>query len=361
MDKNIYFSQMKETSEEVFPYILKHTKKTREINHDLYKVLMFFIGKRNHRPLLKPFLLRLSYEICGGKQWEKIIPVCAVFELLNISSYQANASFDNKLGVLSEEDKNSQFIASMIARELCLEILSESKRDGLEQNLIDIIGECISKSNKFIYIAQHYDLNVLNIRSLNKYLADEKLYMEDYIKRCYYGSGIFNGQCAYVGGLLSGATKGQLEALRNFGENYGTGIQIMNDLADFVPSGTDEIVNKEFQDQFSDLKNGRLTLGFYKILKIKEKKADWILDKITRNEKFKEWELNEITNLLVEEKIVDSVKSLSAEYAKKAKNCLSVFPDSDAKRALCLMTSICYENKYLKALKNLDYENVCHA
>jgi hypothetical protein len=101
MDKNIYFSHMRETTEKVFPVIIRYAEKIREINYDLYKTVMFFIDKRRQKLLLKPFLLRLSYEICGGNEWEEIIPACAAFELLNISSYQANSSFDNKVGILS--------------------------------------------------------------------------------------------------------------------------------------------------------------------------------------------------------------------------------------------------------------------
>lgn len=342
---------MKETSEKVFPLILKHVEKLREINPDLYTILMFFIEKRKDKPLLKPFLVRLSYEICGGKDWEKVIPICAVFELLNISSYQANISFDDKCGILSQPEKNSQFIASMITRELCFEILEEA-RNVLGEEIIYKINQSISRSNKYIYIAQHYDLNVLSIKNLEKYLNNEKLYIDDYIKRCYYGSGIFNGECAYIGGLLVGANQKLLNALRNFGENYGIGLQIMNDLADFVPPGIDGIINRLFQDQFSDIKNGRLTLAFYQILRVKGKEFNWIVRKIEAKEKFSDLEMKKIIYTLMENKIVTFIKSLSARYAKNAKKYLSAFPNNNIKSSLSLMCTICYENKYLKAIKN---------
>lgn len=343
---------MKETTEKVFPIIAKYTERTKELNSDLYRILMFIIDKRRHRLLLRPFLTRLSYEICGGEKWETIIPACTVSELLNISSYQANVAFDNKLGILSLKDKNSQFIASMITRELCTDILSEEKID-IDRELVSNITNLISKSNKFIYIAQHYDLNVLTTDNLNKYANDENLFMEDYIKRCYYGSGIFNGDCTQIGALLSGAKNDQIEALRSFGENYGIGLQIMNDLADFVPLGKDNIIHRYFQDQFSDLRNGRLTLGLYKILKIRKEITNRLLKKIINKEQFTDKELHEITCLLVEEGIVDTVKSLATKYAKKANESLDIFPDSDSKKFLSVMTSICYENKYLKCFPKI--------
>ncbi|NOR45622.1 MAG: hypothetical protein GQ534_08570 [Candidatus Delongbacteria bacterium] len=352
MDKDLYFSKMRETSERVFHLILKYLDRIKDVNSDLYEILMFLVNKRNHRPLLKPFLLRYSYEICGGKNWEQeIIPFCAVFELLNISSYQANSSFDNKLSIFTHDDKNSQFLASVITRELCLEILSESK-DKHKNNVITV-RDSLSKSNKFMYIAQHYDLNLLKISNLNKYLNDEPLYMKDYFNRCYYGTGIFNGQCTFIGGLLAGANNEQLEAIKNFGESYGIGLQIINDLADFVPPGTGEITEKVYKDQFSDLKNGKLTLGMYQILKIKKKETDWIFERIRNSDQFSNKDMVEISNIVVKENISDLVKSHSTDYANRAKEYLSIFPNSEAKYLLNLATSICNENKYLKCLNKL--------
>jgi geranylgeranyl pyrophosphate synthase len=343
---------MKETTEKVFPIIAKYTERTKELDSDLYRILMFIIDKRKQSLLLRPFLTRLSFEICGGNNLETILPACAVSELLNISSYQANVAFDNKLGILSLNDKNSQFIASIITRELCTDILSEEEID-IDRELVSNITNLISKSNKFIYVAQHYDLNVLTTDNLNKYANDENLFMEDYIKRCFYGSGIFNGDCTQIGALLSGAKYDQIEALRSFGENYGIGLQIMNDLADFIPPGNDNIIHRYLQDQFSDLRNGRLTLSLYKILKTRKAITNRLLEKITNKEQFTAKELDEITRMLVEEGIVDSVKSLATNYAKKANASLDIFPDSDSKKFLSAMTSIFYGNKYLKCFSEI--------
>lgn len=352
MKKDSYFDLMRETSNMVFPYIIKHIDKIKDIDEKLYSNLMFIIEKRKGNPLVRPFLVRLAYEICEGNNWQMIIPACAAFELLNISSYQANSAFDNKLGVLTKQQKDSQFMAAMITRELCSEMLFEMESD-FDLKTLRRIDKCLGKSNKYIYIAQHYDLNLLVTNNLNRYCLNENLFWEDYIKRCEYGSGFFNSQAAYIGGLLADGDPLKLEALCDFGNNYGIGLQIMNDLVDFVPCDTDSIINRSYQDQLSDIQNGRLTLGVYKLLKRAGIRADWISTKIIRQEKFNDTELVQISQYIVNKGIVDFITSVSSEYAKKAKKSLVIFEDSYIKNSLCLMTSICYSNKYLKCFSQI--------
>jgi hypothetical protein len=84
-----------------------------------------------------------------------------------------------KLGYCRYKDKNTQFIASMITRELCNDILSEMDKGKTKEALLRIV-DLVSRSNKYIYIAQHFDLNVLTIENLNRYIGDESLFMETY-------------------------------------------------------------------------------------------------------------------------------------------------------------------------------------
>jgi hypothetical protein len=67
----------------------------------------------------------------------------------------------------------------MITRELCNDILSEMDKGKTKEALLRIV-DLVSRSNKYIYIAQHFDLNVLTIENLNRYIGDESLFMETY-------------------------------------------------------------------------------------------------------------------------------------------------------------------------------------
>jgi geranylgeranyl pyrophosphate synthase len=260
MKREEYFTFLQETSNSVSPVIEKYVEPFLDSDREIYNILMHFIKRRLNKRLLKPALLRLSYEICGGKDWEKVIPAAAAFELINISSYQANSAFDNKLGVFTQPEKDSQFIAAMITREIAAKAASELKKDFSDQ-VMHKVYESLTESNYHIYLAQHYDLNLLNVVNYEHYLKEE-IYLREYYKRCFYGSGIFNGLCAYVGALLAGGNPDQQNALRSFGENYGTALQIVNDIGDYIPTGIDSMINRTFQDQWQTYST---TISFTKI------------------------------------------------------------------------------------------------
>lgn len=250
---------MRKTSDSVYPLIEKPILALRDEDDTLHAAVRYIVTKRDTRLLLRPFLVRLTYELCGGSNWKKTVPVGAAFELLNISSYQANAAFDNKHRVLSLSEKNSQFMASMLTREMSSEVLALVQND-VGKTIVETIQRDLSECNKNIYLAQHYDMNVLIMSNLTRY-NDETAYLSAYTKRCHLGCGIFTGLCARAGGLLAQGSSDSVQALIEFGEQFGIALQMVNDLADFAPPRLGGDAGRGFQDQFSDLRNGRLTLG----------------------------------------------------------------------------------------------------
>lgn len=352
MERDEYFRFLHETSEPVNSVIRKYVESFRNTDRSLYDILMLFIRRRINKPLLKPSLLRLSYEVCGGIDWEAIISVAAAFELINISSYQANSAFDDKLGILTKSQKDSQFIGSMITRELSQIVVSELIGKYNKQ-IINEIYDSLSKSNYYVYLAQHYDLNILNLQNYETY-QDEKLFLKHYINRCFYGSGIFNGQCAYMGALLVSASHEQLNALKNFGENFGTALQIINDIGDFVPPNMDSVINRDFQDQYSDFKNGRLTLPLYHLLRFGSFPARKCVKDIIHNELFDDKSLLKVTQFLLEEGAIHYAKEKAREYIKKAEKNLKKFEKCRSKQLLLIMLSIILTNKYLFVLKKIS-------
>lgn len=261
MDKQRYVDYLNETSEKVSPFIQDVLQPYANLDRQLYEGIMFFVERRLHRQMLKPALLRAAYELCGGKEWEKITPACAAFEFINISSYQANATFDNKLGILTKKQQDTQFIAAMSTREVAEDCV-RAMRGAFDDSLLARISDCMSISNKYIYIAQHWDINLLTVANADRY-ENYDYFLAEYAKRCHFGSGVFSGQCAYAGGLLAGASKNELDALKSFGEAFGTALHMINDLGDFIPPVDTGHQIRDYQDYFSDMRNGRLTLPVY--------------------------------------------------------------------------------------------------
>lgn len=349
MDKSHYFDLMRETSEEALPLIRQHIDSLREVEPEFHSIMSYVLDRRNGELMLKPFLLRLTYELCGGTDWRKTIPAGAAFELLNLSSYQANSAFDNKHAVLSTPQKCSQFMAAMVTRELALECLAAAEQD-FDGSLLDAIRTDLSICNKHIYIAQHFDMNVLTLANLKRY-TDRDSFLLDYKARCYHGSGIFSGKCARAGAILAGAPQNSASSVLRFGEEFGTGIQVMNDLADFVPPDVDGVVGRGFQDQLSDIRNGRLTFGCYLLFREAGQSGKDLLSLLKQGNGISEGELREIAALLVDSGASDTVTEYAKAFSTRAKDALSGFPDSLEKSALSLMVCVCHDNKFVKALR----------
>lgn len=347
MEREKYFKYLENTSSLVLPLIKEQVESVCKNEEVLKEILMLFYEKRFSKILLKPTLFRLSYEICGGKNFETLLPIAAAFEVLNISSYQANAAFDNKVGVLTKEEKDSQFMAAMISREIADKLIDkcEGVIDGC---ILSKIKSCISTSNSFIYKAQHYDLNLLCVENIGKFHNYES-YVTSYIDRCYFGSGIFSGQCALAGAIAANTTEDKKEALLKFAELYGTALHQINDLADYFPG--EERKSKLYQDDFCDFKNGRLTLPLYLLLNSKDPKTVKKVSKLSSKQEFSFEEYAEVQNILLQEGIVDICKDLTKTKFIEAKRYLQKFELSEEKRLLLVLLSVLDSNKFYNRIK----------
>lgn len=346
MQKELYIKYLSDTSEQIFPIIKREIGNIALEEVELSKILSFFYTQRERKLLLKPTLFRLAYEICGGINFEKVKNIAAAFEVLNISSYQANSAFDNKMGVLDKEAKDSQFIASMLSREVASKLILKD-RNSLSQNLINQIIECISVSNSYIYKAQHYDLNLLSNANYEKYAAAEEKFRIDYHNRCYFGSGIFSGQTALAGAIVANADKEKQEALQLFGEIYGAALHKINDLADFFPG--EERSDKLYQDNYSDLRNERLTFPVYKLRKDYAGKYKELLLLVSSNSNVDL--IPKVTEIISGTTLIKDVQKIAKEAYCDAKQVLTIFEMSDSKKLLLTLLSILDSNKFYHRAK----------
>ena len=351
MDKNAYFKLMKETSGEIIPFLINRINDVARSDKRLQDILFFFVSERlKKRTFLKPFILRLSYQVCGGTNWEKIVPIGAAIELLNISSYQANSAFDEKYKVLSKAQKDNQFIASMIIRELASDIVLDTlKHEVVTERILQELG----RINKYIYIGQHYDLNVLQAHRFDLSL-DLQDYMPMYLERCYGLSGSFNEYIMYIGGLLAGAEEEKLKALKEFGKNFGIALQIVNDIGDLIPPGLDSFIAREYQDFFSDIKNGRLTLPIFYSLKFGKKEDTERIMKLQGSSCMRKQDIFEVTRLLNQSGGIPYARKVATQFAKRAKQYLGVFDLNMSRTFLSVLLSMITTNKYFVALRKLE-------
>lgn len=355
MSRAAYFNYLEETASFVGPFLEKILRSYQEKHEGLYNELMLFSGSRLTRPLQKPTLFRLSYEMCGGKEWERFIPVAVAFELLNISSYQANASFDSKLGTLTDEKKDAQFISSMISRELAAKALQECP--ALSPECLAGLEASIGYTNENIYIAQYYDLFVLTVHRLGKYLGNEKEFLSDYILRCYHGSGIFNGQICYWGASLACCDRSKTESMQSFGENFGTALHMVNDIGDYAPCILDLPNPRDYQDRYSDFRNGRLTTILYYLLCLSGHEMAQEVESLMEKQHVTPDEWDWLSRMCYEQGAVKYAKRCAKSILKRALLHLSPFSESNLLPIFKQMTSIVRANKYNTAFRRAYHES----
>src|SRR3972149_7275266 len=344
--KNNYFKLMSETTQITKPLIWDCLTTIEE--DKIRRTVLFYPKSRfSKRGLfLRPLLIRLSYEAAGGNDWKNIVPIYAAYELLNISTYQANLSFDKKRGVSTSSEINNQFISSMITRELAQNLVYEKLHDSL---YLERLLDSINKINLHIYKGQFYDLNVLHKDNWEGFKTMHE-YMEVYNKKCLYLSGIFFQECAYIGSILGENRNNVAVPLSNFGRYFGIGLHIVNDIANFIPINN---FTGEDKDVYADLKNNRLTLPIYYLLRYGSE--------YDRGKFIKLWNSKPITNdtcfnmvqILINSEAIYYAKKIAKIFMKKAKQCLTDLENDEISANLSTMVSVLKSNKYFNFLNRM--------
>ncbi len=339
-----YFQEMKETwklTQECMQQKLSQIE-TRDKEALLALRENYVVKKRisKEHPKLRPFLMRLSFEACDGGDWKRIIPACAAVEFLNISTYVTNAVFDEKGESKIKKDVNQYVIDAMLLRDLATECLLEVRVSLSPEETRAIISK-LAEINKLVYLGQYIDLYQLKKENLKIFKSFEEMKLL-YKKRTEYFCGHFMSNIAFIGAILANATGEQVKALEKFGLSYGTGIQIANDLGDFV-FGKAKDYEKTYKDQYSDIKQGKLTYPIILGLETEEKsKFKKLLGKKDASKK----ELVTLTKYLIKSGITEKTKELSKIKYHESKKELKKLPKSDRTALLTIMASMIRSNKY---------------
>lgn len=178
----------------------------------------------------------------------------------------------------------------------------------------------------------------------------EETQVETYLRRCRLMNAHFFETMCGIAAKLAGASEEVTEQARSFGRNYGIALQIVNDLADFVPPedgpGTRE---KSSNDAWADLRNYRVTLPIILGRSRGSVACRELIDHLLYCACGVSEPYRELTSLLVHEGHIAAAQGMAKGYAKKAHESLQVFPKE--KRAhLSAMLVIFGSNRYYRAL-----------
>ena len=353
MQRELHFERMKETSNIVIPFIKGAYSDIKRENGDLFEALNFFIKRRTKKGqcLLRPYLVRLGYELTGRNNWIDIAPACAAIELFNISTYQSNIAFDGKKGIYSSYQKSNQFISSMISLELAIKTLHKLKTNFPDKTTSTII-ERLLETNNDIYIGQFYDLNELTVKSLNLSMS-EREYLSLYLKRCKKLGGSLTSLCLEIGFFLGEGDILLIDPLKRIGMILGTAGQIVNDISDFLPLENEEYEEykiKGYESQFSDFRKGKITYPLFHLLNVVSKERREIIIAALMRKQIDVTMMEEIRRCLNRYGSITSAKRIVLSYYKEIKKEIKIFPKTRSRDFLSVAFSSLITNKYFAML-----------
>lgn len=142
------------------------------------------------------------------------------------------------------------------------------------------------------------------------------------------------------GGVLSGVNAAQEQALNDFGMNLGIAFQFMDDALDYVAD------QAEFGKVCGhDLEEGKMTLPLIETLRhCSTQERDHVAE-VVEKEQLSDDDLVSVTALIHRYNGIDYTRTRAKELVERAKECLAIFPDSEARRALYVLADYVVNRK----------------
>jgi geranylgeranyl pyrophosphate synthase len=351
MNDETYFDRMKDTSMKVDRVIFDYLSPLMLQNPKMYEAVVNLPEKRKGLPKVRAHLARESYEISSGRDHEGWQNLCAAIELELNAMYYRNQIFDKKAGC-SNEDNNDvirNWSADSFSRDLAEQILQKSYPQN--NRLVDLLR----KSNMVFSIGEFRDTTQNTYPQVKNLTFDEQ--MDLCSKRIYEINASFFEKLAAMGAIAAGEMDdSRISALSNFGKSYGMALQIVNDIADFVPprinSGTTE---KTGNDAYNDIKNRKMTYPVIWLLHNGSGENKCLLEKVL-SEGFNADpnQLEELTRVLVRGGAINFAKQKAKTYGIEAKRNLHNHFSKEKRRFISSMCAMFYKNRHYDALKEFE-------
>ena len=190
-------------------------------------------------------------------------------------------------------------------------------------NLLAAIGEpridaAISNAVMTICMGE-----LLQMTSRNAY--DQSI--EDYHRKIERKTATLVSTCCYCGGVVSGLSDADTEALRRYGYNLGMAFQIADDVLDYIAS-SDEVG----KPVGADLRQGTVTLPL--MLALREEPAGANLRPILAKSELDEGDYESVVQIVRTSAAISAAERHAHDFAQRARAQLDHFADSPARQAL---------------------------
>lgn len=292
----------------------------------LLHIALQHIRKRQGKRL-RPVLMLLAARAFGVPD-ECVLHASVSIELLHTASLVHDDIVDE-----SDQRRGQASVNNLLSPQAAVLVgdylLSKSLQHSASTHSLEVVNNiaCIGQ-----LLADGELLQLYNISSES---IDEESYFE-VIKR--KTASLFCSS-AQIGAMLSGASVGQQEAMRLYGQYLGVAFQIRDDIFDYEEHAN---VGKPIGN---DMREGKLTLPVIHAILAAQSDAtrsslgqdmNDLAMKVRRLEATED-EMQRLVRFAIEEGGVDYAYSKMEEYIKKATEQLALLPDSDAKNSLQIL------------------------
>jgi geranylgeranyl pyrophosphate synthase len=225
---------------------------------------LIFKRARSGRPKLRPLVYVLCSRVSLLNIPREIVRLAAIAELINIATYLLNLSADRK-GNLSENHRSQQMLSGIVLEGFCLTSVQKMEELDTEVKL----GIICAFSNGFKKVTEGliFDTDVMSdVESCLSYDLND--FVNLYARRCALLGGESLQSICLAAANHSDSGEVSRRALARYGIMHGLALQVINDIADFLPvTRSAKSVGKSQTDQFADLRNRRVTLPVFQLCK----------------------------------------------------------------------------------------------
>jgi len=128
---------------------------------------------------------------------------------------------------------------------------------------------------------------------------------------------------------VAGATVEERRALSRYGSSVGIAFQLIDDVLDFV--STEDKLGKPVAN---DLREGKLTLPLIYVMEDGDGGEREMIETVMRERGFQTVARDEVLRVLARHQALDRARATARRYAAQADDALSVFAESQYRRAL---------------------------
>jgi octaprenyl-diphosphate synthase len=268
-------------------------------------------GKR-----IRPALLLLSAKLLGYKG-DGAVKLASVVEIIHTATLVHDDIIDDAQTRRGRPAANTQWGNSMCVLAGDWLYMQAFRIAVQERNfrILDVLTELTQ---------QMVEGELLQMEKLGRPIP-----LQEYLDLIYRKTACLFSVCMRAGGILGGATAAQEERLGQYGRDLGMAFQIVDDVLDLTAS--ESVLGKPVA---SDLREGKATLSVIHALEHCTAAERGQIETILRNRAFNGVSHAEILTILNRYGSLEYASNEAARYAESARQAISMFPDSEIKRAL---------------------------